>query len=94
MKHRLVLTLLLILVTVALATPAYASEGAKGKSILDLFKATGWVGVLMVLTSIVGTVLAIQNVVEIRMGSGFNALYKQIWEDLRDEVKRSYAQNK
>lgn len=35
-----------------------------------------------------------RDVVEIRMSPGFNSLYKQIWEDLRDEVKRSYAQNK
>jgi biopolymer transport protein ExbB len=69
MKHRFVLTVLLtFLVTLAVATPAYASEGTgHGKTIMDLFKATGWVGILMVLTSIVGTVLAIQNVVEIRM---------------------------
>jgi biopolymer transport protein ExbB len=70
MKHRFVLTLLIgVLVTMVVASPAFAAEeGHKpGKSILDLFKATGWVGVLMVITSIVGTVLAIQNVVEIRM---------------------------
>src|SRR5262245_32377778 len=70
MKHRFALTLLIgLLVTAFVATPAFAAEEAahKGKSILDLFKATGWVGILMVVTSIVGTVLAIQNVVEIRM---------------------------
>jgi biopolymer transport protein ExbB len=70
MKNRFVLTLLLgLLVTMVVTTPAFAAEEghAKGKSILDLFKATGWVGVLMVITSIVGTVLAIQNTVEIRM---------------------------
>lgn len=35
-----------------------------------------------------------RDVVEIRMSPGFNTLYKQIWEDLRDEVKRSYEQHK
>jgi biopolymer transport protein ExbB len=71
MKHRFVLTLFVgLLITVVLATPAMAAEeGGHGghKTIMDLFKATGWVGYLMVLTSIVGTVLAIQNLVEIRM---------------------------
>lgn len=70
MKHRFAFTLLIgVLITAFLAAPAFGAEEAKhgGKSILDLFKATGWVGILMVVTSIVGTVLAIQNVVEIRM---------------------------
>jgi len=70
MKHRFALTLLLgLLVVMVIATPVFAAEegGHSKKSILDLFRATGWVGYLMVLTSIVGTVLAIQNVVEIRM---------------------------
>jgi NitT/TauT family transport system ATP-binding protein len=35
-----------------------------------------------------------RDVVEIRMSPEFNALYKQIWADLRDEVKRSYERNK
>lgn len=35
-----------------------------------------------------------RDVVEIRMSPGFNTLYKQIWADLRDEVKRSYELNK
>jgi biopolymer transport protein ExbB len=70
MKHRFVLTLLLgILVVAFVAAPAFGAEegGHKKKTILELFGATGWVGILMVLTSIVGTVLAIQNFVEIRM---------------------------
>lgn len=69
MKQRFFLTLLIgLLVTTVLATPAFAQEHPKGtKSILDLFKATGWVGVLMVITSIIGTVLAIQYTVEVRM---------------------------
>ena len=32
-----------------------------------------------------------RDVVEIRLNSQFTALYRQIWDDLRDEVKRSYA---
>src|SRR5436190_21833192 len=70
MKQRFVLSLLIgLLVTVVRGSPAFGAEEGHGskKSILDLFKSTGWVGYLMVLTSIVGTVLAIQNVVEIRM---------------------------
>lgn len=71
MKHRFAFSLIIgLLITVVLVSPALAAEeGGHGhhKSILDLFKATGWVGYLMVLTSIVGTVLAIQNIVEIRM---------------------------
>lgn len=34
-----------------------------------------------------------RDVVEIRMSPEFNSLYRKIWADLRDEVKRSYAQN-
>jgi biopolymer transport protein ExbB len=68
MKHRSVQTLLFgLLVVMLVATPAFAAEGHSTKNVLDLFKATGWVGWLMVLTSILGTVLAIQNIVEIRM---------------------------
>jgi NitT/TauT family transport system ATP-binding protein len=32
-----------------------------------------------------------RDVVEIRLNPDFTALYRQIWDDLRDEVKRSYA---
>jgi NitT/TauT family transport system ATP-binding protein len=32
-----------------------------------------------------------RDVVEIRLNPGFTALYRQIWADLRDEVKRSYS---
>ena len=32
-----------------------------------------------------------RDVVEIRLNPDFTALYRQIWGDLRDEVKRSYA---
>lgn len=69
MKQRFAMTLLVgVLVTMFVAAPAYAAEGhGGGKTILELFKATGWVGYLMVLTSVVGTVLAIQYTVEIRM---------------------------
>ena len=50
------------------AVPAFAAEeGAHGKSIIDLAKTTGWVGVLMAITSVVGTVLLILYVIEIRM---------------------------
>jgi biopolymer transport protein ExbB len=70
MKNRFVLSLVFgLLVAMVVATPAFAAEDGhpKGKTILQLFEATGWVGVLMVITSILGTVLAIQNSVEIRM---------------------------
>ena len=32
-----------------------------------------------------------RDVVEIRLNPDFTALYRQIWDDLRDEVKRSYG---
>jgi biopolymer transport protein ExbB len=69
MKQRFVLTMVLTcLVAVFLAAPAFAQEPhPKGKTMLELFETTGWVGVLMVITSIIGTVIAIQNIVEIRM---------------------------
>jgi biopolymer transport protein ExbB len=46
----------------AMAVPARAE-----RTVMELFEATGWVGYLMVLTSVIGTVLLIQNIVEIRM---------------------------
>ena len=70
MKQRFVLSLILTCLVVGiLAGPAMAAEEttAKKKSWLELFESTGWVGILMVLTSIAGTIIAIQNVVEIRM---------------------------
>ena len=34
-----------------------------------------------------------RNVVEIRFQAEFTRLYEQIWKDLRDEVRQSYAQS-
>ncbi len=70
MKHRFaMMCLVTVLFAGAVAAPALAAEEATGKhkSVLELFETTGWVGWLMVATSIIGTVLCIQNVVEIRM---------------------------
>jgi biopolymer transport protein ExbB len=59
---------LTVLVAGVVASPALAAEGhPQGKSMAQLFEATGWVGWLMVLTSITGTIVLIQNLLEIRM---------------------------
>ncbi len=63
--YALVLSMLFLGV---LAAPAMAEEAHKGgRSIIDLFKATGAVGWLLLGVSIGGTVILVQNIVETRM---------------------------
>ena len=51
-----------------LAVPAFAAEeGGQKQSWIELAKTTGFVGVLMLITSIIGTIVAIQNTVELRL---------------------------
>jgi biopolymer transport protein ExbB len=60
-------TLLTVAVMVLPAALCLAAEGEKhGKSILDLFKATGFVGILLLLCSIGGFALLIENVLSLR----------------------------
>jgi biopolymer transport protein ExbB len=69
LKSRVAAALVLTVVVIGVVCgPAMAQDHPKGtKSAVDLFKATGWVGWLMVATSVGGTVILIQNLVEIRM---------------------------
>ena len=69
LRSRIAFALVLTLICVGLfSTDAFAAEGAHGtKGVKELFAATGWVGWLMVLTSVIGTVVLIQNILEIRM---------------------------
>lgn len=61
-------TFLCLLVLGVMTTPVFAQEGhGGGKSWVELFEATGWVGYLMVLVSIFGTVILIQNLAELKM---------------------------
>src|SRR5262245_58069813 len=58
----------LALVVVAfsgMARAAAEGEEAQGKTALELFEATGWVGWLMLATSVVGTTLTLQYVASI-----------------------------
>lgn len=50
-----------------LASPAFGQEHGGGKTMMQLFEATGWVGWLMVITSVTGTIILIQNILEMRM---------------------------
>jgi biopolymer transport protein ExbB len=65
MSRRTVQVLSTIVMLGSLAVAAAASDGPaiEQKSLWDLFKATGVVGILLVLTSVVGTALLIQYVV-------------------------------
>lgn len=68
LRSRIAFALVLTLICVGLfSTDAFAAEGHGTKGIKELFAATGWVGWLMVLTSVIGTVVLIQNILEIRM---------------------------
>lgn len=49
-----------------MANTALAQEAAAGQSWIELFRHTGWVGWLMVIVSITGTALTIENFVNIR----------------------------
>ncbi len=49
------------------AGTAFGQEHGGGKTMMELFEATGWVGWLMVITSVTGTIVLIQNLLEIRM---------------------------
>lgn len=59
--------MLMLLVFGFLAVPAHAEAPKGDRTMMDLFAATGWVGVLMVITAIIGTVLLILYLIEIRM---------------------------
>ncbi|MSR74341.1 MAG: MotA/TolQ/ExbB proton channel family protein [Planctomycetes bacterium] len=54
-------------VLAAVSSPAFGQEHGGGKTMMQLFEATGWVGWLMVITSVTGTIILIQNLLEMRM---------------------------
>lgn len=76
LKQFFPLLVLVLVLGCAMIAPAYADEAApaaegegghhKGKSLGDLFAATGWVGIVLVLTSIAGMALAIDNYMSLK----------------------------
>jgi len=65
MRHRMNLALSTVAVLGFLVSTSFANDetGVAQKSLFDLFRATGLVGILLVLTSMVGTALLIQFLV-------------------------------
>lgn len=75
LRYFLPLLLIILVLGIGMAAPAFASDepaaGAEGghppgKSLGDLFAATGWVGIVLVLTSIAGMALAIDNYMSLK----------------------------
>lgn len=88
MKHRLCAGLAVLLVLLAVAAPAMAQAGSDHQeiSLWSTIQAGGWIGLLIVILSLVATALIIEHFISIRRA-------RLIPHSLADDVEQRLAEN-